>query len=440
VSHCRAMTRRHPIKRTLFAGLLLLSCLSAMGGWQPSSAVCLHETGVAATAEELLEDLFRSDPDVLRDYHGNANNRLQCLMVLRFSATDAITTAIDQLESDPKHEALTQALYRVLGFVKDPASIPWLRTKLASPRRAQVLDHWLYEWQSFVGIGFGNNEGFGNWPWLTGREHWIALMKEIHAESEDAVSRLIVLNVLKGFDDHDVRAYFREVSAADRSSDEWLLAHAYLVQHGDRPDTRRIEWAISALAGDPVHRDLLLGTADALRHEAFVPYLIDTWDVARPNVMPASYDSRIMLEKVTYAVGPDSAQAWRTWFEAHGNRTRDDWVNEALASFRALRERDAAAARIAFDQLTYRWNDAAALPLIRELLDDPAYHSRLAGWLNMTYTPHLREQLTPIANVLTARPHQLEDWARDLLRTRGFLPSPTPETWEDHVRGSNLRI
>ena len=91
-------------------------------------------------ATHLVKILEQKDSEYLVDMHGNAHGALRQLEVLRFKGTAAVQAGIDRMESDSQRAAQVRALYGVLGFVKDPASIPWLEKKLRSTRRQSVYD------------------------------------------------------------------------------------------------------------------------------------------------------------------------------------------------------------------------------------------------------------------------------------------------------------
>lgn len=107
----------------------------------------------ANDAAGLITRLEKIDPGVYFDMHGNAHEYLQELMIARFRVTHEITRSINRLERDGGHPELVGALYRVLGFVKDPASIDWLTTRVASPSGSALFyAHWLPRWQDTTDV------------------------------------------------------------------------------------------------------------------------------------------------------------------------------------------------------------------------------------------------------------------------------------------------
>jgi hypothetical protein len=250
------------------------------------------------------------------------------------------------------------------------------------------------------------------------------------------------MNILKGFDDAAAMQFFKAQSETAQDPRETLLIEAYFYQHDVLANGARIASAVNALKGDPSNRDLIVGTADALRHEAFIPYLIDTLNIAEENVTPPQYLSHYVLQDITFQLDVEGKEAWNTWYSKHRTETRTQWVQLAIASFKERLVRDPAGAKEWFaKKASYRWNDLGALPVIRdELLPKPEFHSEIAGWINMTYTEFRRPRLKPIADELARHPEQLEDWAKRLMMGRNFISPPHAVTWEEYVNWSNMRM
>jgi hypothetical protein len=415
--------------------VVVAAVLSSTSGWA-------RVASADRNAVRLVKTLEQKNPEYLFDMHGNADKTLQQLEILRFKATATVQAGIDRMEGDPQRAALVRALYKVLGFVKDPASTTWLEKKLRSPQRKSIYDNYMWSWMDGVGFGFGNNEGFGGWRWLSGRSRWIAFFITTYNDESSSDRRVGLMNILKGFDDPAAMRFFKAQRETVRDPREILLIEAYLYQHDLPADGERIASAISSLKGDPDNRNLLIGTADALRNEAFVPYLIDTLDVAEKNVIPAQYLSQDVLQDVTFELDTEGKTAWNAWYSKHRSESRAQWVQSAVASFKARLARDPAGAKEWFaKKASYRWNDLDALPVIRdELLPRAEFQSEIAGWINMTYTEFRRPRLKPITDELARHPENLEDWAKNLMTERGFLPPPHVTTWEMYVRWSNMRM
>jgi len=390
----------------------------------------------------LVNTLQEKNPEFMIDLHGNVHASLLRLEILRFEATTAVQDGIDRMEGDPARTELVNALYQVLGFVKDPASTSWLERKLGSQQRQAIYDHYLPYWQDHIGLGFGNNEGFGGWRWLTGRDRWISFFIDAHRIEPSPDRRVELMNILKGFDDPAAMEFFMSQSDTARDPREILLVEAYLHQHEMPIDRVRIAAAVDILKKDAGNRDLLIGTADALRNEAFVPYLIDTLDVAAENITPLQYNSQDVLQGTTYQLEIKGKAAWNEWFSKHRNEGRAQWVQSAMNAFKERLARDPADAKAWFARkASYRWNDVDALPLIRDvLLPKTTFQSEIAGWVNMSYTEFRRPQLKPIADQLARHPEKLEGWAKELLIERRFISESRHVRWEEYVKKSNMRV
>ena len=119
-------------------------------------------------AARIIAALEKLEPSSYYDMHGNVHNQLQALMIDRFSATREIIQNIDRFERAKQLPDLVSALYDVLGFVKDPAAIDWLRGKVAESDRNFFYTRYLPKWHDMI-------EGYGTWEWLEERERWIQL-------------------------------------------------------------------------------------------------------------------------------------------------------------------------------------------------------------------------------------------------------------------------
>ncbi len=121
------------------------------------------------------------------DMHGNANGGLQTLMIRRFKATSALCRELDSVSAE-SHPAYAASLYRVLGTVKDPASIPWLEGCLKGPKRKEVREHWLAEWRAYL-RGAAPTE----LTWVTGTNEWSRFFRAWAASEASETNRLKVL-------------------------------------------------------------------------------------------------------------------------------------------------------------------------------------------------------------------------------------------------------
>jgi hypothetical protein len=370
--------------------------------------------------------------DPLFDMHGNANQDLQSLMTLRFGATNDVMHDIDRMKGDSHLASVRAALFGVLGFVKDPASIEWLREKRRSDSGSFYSDY-LPTWK-------GRRDGFGGWEWLTGRDRWIAFWLEAVQEERSPERRIDLLCVLCQFDDASVVSFFkaRRVEATDPK--EVLLVESYLDAHALPANSERVAWAVSALRRSPKNNDFLISMAGGLRHEAFVPFLVGVSDKAEPNAYPPYYAAERDLQAITFECTLHGKAAWQNWYVAHGKEGRAGWTRSAVDTFRAELAQNPKDAAQHFEKLVYCWNEISMLPFVEGTLAPHAeFHNAIAAWINLAYSDFDRERLRPLAERIGAGGH-IEDWARRLLQERGYISGRRNDTWAEAVGRANSQM
>lgn len=418
------------IARRCVVALVTLACVLFT-----VAAPASHEDEPArgtATPAQLVERI-RSDEarHMFFDMHGNASGDLQALMVQRFAATKTVMRAIDRMREDASLEPVRKALLRVLGFVKDPASIDWLRAL----RRADAQRFY----GDYVPWWTDRFDGYGSWKWLTGREPWIAFWIAAFDDERSPERRIDLLNVLDQFDDASVVAFFQKRRIEATEPKEILLVESYLDMHDVPADGERVTKAIAALRDTPGNVEFLVTSARRLRHEAFLPFLVDHADWTHPNYSPPSYEAQRALQEITLACHREGALVWRFWFLVHGREGRDAWRRSAIEPFRAQLASNRADAAKRFETLVFCWHDIALLDVAQnELAPYPEFHDSLVGWLNRTYTHHYHERLRPLAMRIASS--DLPGWSQDSLRRRGYLPDPEKITWAETVRRDNMRL
>jgi hypothetical protein len=283
-------------------------------------------------------------------------------------------------------------------------------------------------------------DGYGSWPWLAGREQWIAFWREAFDEETSAEHRIALLNVLCQFDDPSVVSFFQSRRSIARDPKEVLFVETYLDENEIPADEKRVQWAVDALARAPKDRDFIVSMARSLRRKAFVPFLVDISDVRDPNVTPAYYPAERALQAITYQCDMHGKVEWQRWYAAHGQEERHEWTQRAIDAFRAKLAKDPAAAAQEFDHRVYCWNEIALLPIVEtDLMPHPELHDNIAGWINLTYSDIFRERLRPLAERVGNDGH-LQYWGRHLLQERGYLPGLPKPTWAETVRNANTRL
>lgn len=369
------------------------------------------------------------------DMHGNADPTIQGLMRLRFEATGAICDELDRTNRDefPRHVA---ALYHVLGFVKDPNSIPWLDKKFEEGLAAELFELWLPRWRQ---PSFLRGPGHEYIKWIESSGRWSAFFRS-RLKAEDQVDRrLAILYAMQGWlHDADTLSFFVDLEKAPKvSGEELLIAQTYLHQHGRPLDAGRLTQAITELQAAPDGKWLLLEFADELRHPLFVPWLVS---IVGPKSDNSVGNAQWVLEEITFRRDVAGREAWTKWYEQHRGETREEWAAQAVDEFLRLLSDDVERAKAFLDRAVYRWKDPLLLPHMERLLKHKVIHNDLVGWINLTYRPYWRERLQPIAErIIRESSENLESWANGLLKELDFLDSGK-DTWAEHVRRTNMRI
>jgi len=389
----------------------------------------------ADNAARLIAVIEKGDPNFLYDMHGNSNRELRALQLSRFRATPEIMRAIDRLEKDRSRVQHAAALYDVLGFVKDPASIEWLRRKVGNKDAVGLYENWMQGW-------LGSFDGYGTWPWLEGRARWIGFFIDTYKHETRSTIRSDLLSALSGFDDPLVVNFFQEQGRLALDSRETLAVERYLERHGGEPNKARIQKAIQTLSLNPDNRQFLIEFAYSFRHEAFVPFLISALDsVPKDFSREASWNAQDALEHITFEIHVRGKDAWVRWAAENGAAGRLVWRDRAVDLMRRTLQKDVNSALALFEKTVYRWSDILFLSFIEtELATRSAFHSNIAGWINLTYEPIIRARLVSVARLITARPKALEPWARELLVARDFLPGREKQTWDQLVQMHNGRV
>ena len=274
-------------------------------------------------AERLIARLQASNPDFLIErMHGNASADLQALMKLRFAATHSVIAHIEQLEATEPDSPLANALLHALGFVLDPASIPWLRKRLENGDHQRLAERWLPS-RHYADSWIGES------PWVEGKQRWFEFFGDAYASDPDPQRRRLWLTQLLSFTSAEATAMARRLR--DRTDDphEFLIIEAALSERGLTVDWSRVASEVDRLSHDPEQAPFLIEIALKLRHELFVPILIRNYD-ARPRGVtglgspPAHYSAML----ITLQRGINGQAEWQRWWNENSSRRRSDWIAE----------------------------------------------------------------------------------------------------------------
>jgi hypothetical protein len=423
----------------------LLSCLAGVvlflvvcNTKEPAEAA---DAATNVTTEQILKQLKslpqdeRSPFSRYYDMHGNANDELQTLMIRRFEATKDVCREIDGTTLKT-HPAYLASLYDVLATVKDPASIPWLKRSLTGPRRREVCDHWLPPWHAYL-----RGADPSQTRWLTGVNEWSEFFRAWATSEANTAERLNVLRAMQGWlHDPATQGFFASLeSNRGTANEELLLSQLYLRQHEKPFDEMKLVAAIARLRKSSSESRILLKYASAIRHEAFLPWLIEVAD----NRMEENFMTpQRAIEAITFQRKIAGSSSWRDWYKTDARKGRATWMKEAASRLELLARADMPAAIAFLSKANYTWDDPVMLPHMERLASFKELRSEIAGWINLTYAeaPFLRDRLRPLAlKIRDESGGELEDWARRLMGGWDFLEKDQ-ETWRDYIRLNNRRV
>ncbi len=415
-------------------GLVLLTICFLAGCGHPRAGRGPQPGSTAVQAADpatLITRLAAVDTGYFDSMHGNADPDLRELMAARFDATEAITRSIDRYERAGTHPELVDVLYHTLGFVKDPAAIAWLNDRVDIDSHSHPFESvWLATWlnrDKLTGDRRRLTDGYGSWAWLEGRDRWIAFFIQAIGRSASDERRALLLEILTGFNDPAVVSFLSHRVPAGPM--ETLVAEYYWRLHGrGNSSDARLAAAIDTLARDRANHWCLVMMAHALRHAAFVPYLIANLD-AESEKRALPWSAQETLEKITFEVRFRGRDAWDRWFATHGREGRQAWLDRALATMRRFLREDERIAEGFFERVRDRWDDIALLPFIdQELSSRPAFRDDITYWIDLTAQPAYRSRLEPLARkIRPGRPFNQRWWDRRSDDT----------SWREYVRRLN---
>lgn len=392
----------------------------------PSTAVSRPADDAREKVRSLREKAAKGKHLYERD--GNPCREIIDLMILRFEATSVICDEIDRVESAP-NEAYLAGLYRLLGTVRDPATIPWLRQKESGAQAAYMYDAWLGPWTvpSYLA---SSGSVYMQWAWLEERDKWATVFRDLTSKQTDNRRRLRLLTAMATcFHDDATVAFFvrreREVTSQPR---EVLLVQTYLWSHGKAVDGNLLQQAIDRLSKEDGEVPSLLAHAEVMRHEKFVPWLIELWEHA-PKYRESA-DS--VLRGITFALtGSGEFEDWREWYERYGHDGREKWLRRAMDEVLADPKRGAGL--LSTEQ--YNWaGDIALAPFVAQWIGIDDLADEVPFWVCSMAYPQNLERLKPLAKKWLESQALSQPKRRDrCLVEFGLLGGPK-ETWAQHVR------
>jgi len=277
--------------------------------------------------------------------------------------------------------------------------------------------------------------------WLEGVGRWSVFFRQWADTETDQIVRITVLRAMQGWlHDKATQEYFSKLEGKGKTSaEELFLVALYLKQHGERFDETKLQSAVAELLEVESGQKILLRYAGAIRHEAFVPWLIKN----AGNKMEVEFMTpQRALEAVTLQRGISDQPGWEGWYETNKTVKRDQWMREAAEKVNSLAGTNISLARNMLEKAIYTWNDPAMLPHMEKLAAFKPLHSDIVGWINLTYhqMPYLRAKLKPLAiRIRNESESDLKDRSKKLMLRWDFLSEDTI-SWEKYIQISNMRL
>jgi len=367
------------------------------------------------------------------DQHGNFDPEFVRLARDRFTATAGLLARVEHSD-DPAERA---AVYLVLGFTKDPQSIPWLEARLAGADRQLILEYWLSQWRTPP----LQPDCLQAAQWLTERDTWARFFVNLCRTAPTARTRVLEV-ICAYFHDPATRTALLELARdKDLSPEDVLLSQGYLLTHGQEVDGPRLGLATATLA---------LTRPDWLRweiqgyqilHESMVPALI----LAMGDNAPAAAGPTLegILRRITLQRGVTGRTQWQGWYRANSATTRRTWVT-AVASELAAAGADPNAVRpvlLALPGERKEWPDradAALVDIVRPLAAIPTLRPTLAEWIPYAYTPACHEQFAALAREVLAG-DQAGIPAMLVNALHALFDAPRG-SWDEYVTRLNSRV
>lgn len=391
-----------------------------------AAVFCLVAVQPAKTQDAAWGDLFAQirHNKQLVTASGAITWQLWPLAKARWTATNAITAEMDsQLGQDTQ---FIRALYLVLGITKDPTTIEWIENRLQnSPTdRRLIYRFWLARWRD---SGFGEYcaRKYLAYKWIKRDDvdRWRPLFIRLADKATTHEERMAALRAMAAsFHDEKATEYFSGLEASSKEDEFWLV-EKYLHDHGRPLNALRLREQIEALMKSPGGQDDISVYSCLLRHETFVPALIDMLDGK------SRQDALRSLRLITHVTDLQTKQDWDGWWKLHSTETHEEWVRCAAKQLDVLVSTDPASAASSLIDADY-WSEPGALPFIRRWVKVGAMRHAVAYWLITSYSEHYRQEFVAVAEeLLRSGTSGLNEDDKLLLEELDLYPGQS-RTWE----------
>ena len=402
------------------------------------------DAAIELAKETPAAELVRARPAITREYLRSAgwmSTRQRALALQRFESTAPICAALDKicLKND---RIYAQALFYVLGVVKDPQSIVWLRKRLNDEDAGPCLDAWLDGWLFHYGGRSGVHPNVVA-RWLTEHDRWATFLTERIALEKTSKRRMRLLRAMaRNLTIEATIERFRKLEAAEFLSDkERLFVQAHLYRYGQSIDEQLLAQAIKRLRCSTNVRWLPLLVSAELPHELFLPWIIEihrdrpgpeSTDVSADGLWSSSPLGR--LREITLEPSIERADEWQAWYEKHRGETHRDWAGAVWSRSVAMVNREPAN----IDKVPFAWRrpllveDRDVIEQMKVWVTHECCHEVLARWICQLWTAENAAELRPIAlHILSVSGERLPTY-RWRLETLGVIDGPN-STWQAFV-------
>lgn len=361
--------------------------------------------------------------------HGGVPRDLRPLILARDLATPAIISEVARYEKGkPRY---VEALFAVLGTVKDPATIAWLRARVSDvgDQSGFVYGAWLSMWLN-TPIGTFDTRRYLVYRWLSDekREAWRPFILELYQRAPSARDKSKCLRALTYCFHDDATLRILESMESEVGGEELLIVQVSLNQHGRKIALERLRSNIDVLRQMESNAPLLRFYAAEMRHEAFIPALLDMLEG------PARDFAIDSLQMITLLSGPDAPEDWREWWSSHNHECSAEWVTQAGRRADArlhANDTEYVASRLSDG---YFWADSRLAPHVRRWLKYNALHPAIADWVVKSYEESDRSSLKEIADAVVRESWQHIGWfAQEGLANLDFVSSHSRK-WDEWWR------
>jgi hypothetical protein len=351
-------------------------------------------------------------------------------------ATEPVCSELRSLGGSGR-ENYVDALYRVLGYIGDPASIPWLQEALRGPQRRYVFTSWLEQWGCLAPPALC----YGACQWVWTPEAWSAFLPELYCAAPDSAGRVAVLRRTMSVScGPQTLAFLRQLDGnQDVTGWERITSAGYLIGAGESIDGGALAGALAqAKRQEGSVRPWMVLSAN-LAHEAVVPYLLEWLARAAPGEKPDPM-CEYALRCATLEPDIEGPSAWRDWWERHQGETRGQWVERAIARIDAAVHVDTARAEKLIAQFL-ALDSAHAFECLARWEEEPLLHDAIARLICERYNPYWRADYERILKpIVEGTRDRLKPATLRKLRELDFVPGRVRLPWHDYIRGLLLQL